>query len=191
MAKLKPSWMKTDLPKETKIKLWRVMIGCPTYDAWDKAIARNAEQFDKEEYKWLPRSRPTYKALQDEIREMPLEELISLPADLQVWIQSLRPELQIMSADEFLARHGDKIDPLMREVIGLTKPFCQLFLPSCKSLPILTTGETVLIFEILATGEFQQYEADRSERLERIKTLAKGLPNPLAKTEGGEIFEIK
>lgn len=94
MAKLKPEWMKTDIPKDTKIKLWGIMRDCPTYSAWDKYITSHEKLFDKGEYDWLPRSRATYKALQDEINEMPIEEVHSLPIDLRIWIEQIRPDLK-------------------------------------------------------------------------------------------------
>lgn len=102
MTKLKPAWMKTNIPKDTKIKLWRIMMDCPTYSTWDKDIDSHAELFDKAEYDWLPRSRATYKALQNEIMEIPIQEVHSLPSDLQMWIQELRPELRIISLADAL-----------------------------------------------------------------------------------------
>ena len=93
MAKLKPQWMKTDIPRDTKIKLWRPMRTNPTYAAWQRWIDTHREIFEKDEDQFSPSSRDLYKALQDEIREMPIEEVLELPSDIQVWIRELRPEL--------------------------------------------------------------------------------------------------
>lgn len=169
MAKLKPEWMKTDIPKDTKIKLWGIMRDCPTYSAWDKYITSHEKLFDKAEYDWLPRSRATHKALQDEINEMPIEEVRSLPSDLQIWIQQLRPELQIISADEFLARYGNKLDPATRLILQTTKPNCQLAITPQSEETVVTFGETTP----------QKYADHRLQRLERIKKLCKESPNPI------------
>ena len=91
MAKLKANWMRTDIPKDIKVKLWRAMKDNPTYSAWLIAIARY--DFEKEEEKYIRTSRDTYQALQYEIGEMPIEEIRTLPSDLQIWIRGLRQEL--------------------------------------------------------------------------------------------------
>jgi hypothetical protein len=91
--KLKPKWMKTDIPKDTKIKLWRIMRDNPNYNAWQQGIARVRYEFDEKEDKYIRLSRYTYKSLQAEVSLMPIEEVCSLPYDLQIWIQELRPEL--------------------------------------------------------------------------------------------------
>jgi len=92
--KLKPKWMKTDIPKDTKIKLWRIMKDNPTYEAWQQGAARFRYEFDKKEDKYIRLSRYTYKSLQAEVCQMPVEEVCNLPSDLQTWIQELRPELR-------------------------------------------------------------------------------------------------
>ena len=92
MAKLKPEWVKTDIPKDTKVKLWRIMKDNPTYDAWQRGIARYG--FDTEEDKYIHLSRDTYRALKYEVIHMPFEEVSNLPPDLQSWVRQLRPELE-------------------------------------------------------------------------------------------------
>lgn len=93
MAKLKPKWQKTDIPKSSKIKLWQIMKDNPTQISYDKAIAHL--DISKEEERWIyPLSRDTWRSLKREIIEMPYEEVISLPQDLQDWILQLRPDLK-------------------------------------------------------------------------------------------------
>lgn len=100
MPKLKPIWVKTDIPKRIKIELWRYMIDNPTYRSWEKAIVGKSKttETDKllanDELKHLRISRDTYGRLKQEVREMPLEEVAGLPHDLQSWIKQLRPELK-------------------------------------------------------------------------------------------------
>jgi hypothetical protein len=94
MAKLKPKWVKTDIARETKIKLWRVMKNCPTYDSWEKYITRHKELFDESEYNCVRMSRDTHKALKGEIMDMPVGEVATLPLELQGWILELRPGIE-------------------------------------------------------------------------------------------------
>ena len=96
MSKLKPKWVKTDIPREIKIKLWRVMKDNPTFTAWQQYIAKHTELFTNSESNYVPYSRDTYKRLQQEIREMPLDEIHLLPDDLQVWIKGLRPDVGLV-----------------------------------------------------------------------------------------------
>lgn len=93
MSKRKPSWVRTKIPKDTKIKLWRIVKDNPTFDAQCKYIANHPDIFGEEEERFVPRSRDSFTALNDEIMEMPIEEVCSLPSDLQIWIRDLRPEL--------------------------------------------------------------------------------------------------
>ena len=97
MSKLKPKWVKTDIPTEIKIKLWRVMKGIPTFVAWQKYVADNSQLFTESELKYIPYSRDTYKKLQQEITEMPLDEIRLLPDDLQVWIKGIRPDVGLVN----------------------------------------------------------------------------------------------
>lgn len=70
------------------------MKGNPTYDAWQKGIARARYEFEEWEDKYIRLGRDTYMALKYEIMHMPAEEVASLPADLQSWVRQLRPELE-------------------------------------------------------------------------------------------------
>jgi len=94
MGKLKPKWIKTDIPKNTKIKLWKFMVSNTTYDTWQMDIGNNPKQFSDEEAPYVRMSRDTYKRLKDEISEMPYSFVTSLPSDIQDWIFQLRPELK-------------------------------------------------------------------------------------------------
>jgi len=97
VSKLKPKWVKTDIPKDTKIKLWRIMRDNPTYDSWSEGIANLQYGLDEKDDKYVKTSRDTYKSLQEEIRKMPISEVLLLPADLRVWVQELRPDTQCKS----------------------------------------------------------------------------------------------
>ncbi|MFC1980035.1 hypothetical protein ACFLVS_04180 [Chloroflexota bacterium] len=103
MSKLKPKWVKTDIPSEIKIKLWQVMKDNPTFVAWHEHIARNSQLFTESEMKYVPYSRDTYKKLQQEIIEMPLDEIRLLPNDLQVLIKGikdLRPDVGLVNGSK-------------------------------------------------------------------------------------------
>ncbi|MBA7694261.1 hypothetical protein ES703_102868 [subsurface metagenome] len=111
MPRRKLSWIRTTTPEHTKIKLWRLMIGNPTYPGWYTAIdaelnkyqewkdtaSRNDIEsysvFDRFDIKFVASSRETYNLLYEELTLMPLEYVIKLPSDLQSWIMQLRPEL--------------------------------------------------------------------------------------------------
>ncbi len=99
MAKLKPGWVKTDIPKDIKIKLWWIMKDNPTYRSWEERIVGKSytgaqdKLFANDELKYIKMSSDTYKALKYEILHMPAEEVVSLPPDLQSWVKQLRPEL--------------------------------------------------------------------------------------------------
>jgi len=118
MAKLKPQWMKTDIPRDTKIKLWRPMRTNPTYATWQRWIDAHPEIFEKDEDQFSPSSRDLYKALQDEIREMPIEEVLELPSDIQVWIRELRPDVaEVLKAGQERYRdHWGKLARLAGEL---------------------------------------------------------------------------
>lgn len=99
MAKLKPGWVKTDIPKDIKIKLWWIMKDNPIYRSWEERIVGKSytsaqdKLFANDELKYIKMSSDTYKALKYEILHMPAEEVVSLPPDLQSWVKQLRPEL--------------------------------------------------------------------------------------------------
>jgi len=89
MSKLKPSWVKTDIPKSIKVQyLWKAMMEAPTYTGWQQALAKMEwpEEYDK----YCRTSQDTYKSLQDEVREMPETEIRTLPDDLKAWIGDVR-----------------------------------------------------------------------------------------------------
>lgn len=98
MAKLKPVWMLTDIPKPVKIKLWRLMKDYPTYRSWIGAVTGkahdNAEQecLTDDQAQYVRMSPDTYQALKGELRNMPVEEVAQLPPDLQSFVRQLRPD---------------------------------------------------------------------------------------------------
>jgi len=93
MPKLKPSWVITDMAKDTKIKLWRLMQDYHTYTSWAQGIARS-KVFTDDEVRSLSMSKATYSRLRREITAMPLEEVETLPEDCRRWIFDLRPHLK-------------------------------------------------------------------------------------------------
>lgn len=99
MPKLKPYWVLTDIPKKTKIKLWRLMKDNPTYKSWEGAIVgkhqmkKEDEVFTEDELEFIKMSVDTYERLKKEILLMPLREVETLPEDLQHWIFAL-PDLK-------------------------------------------------------------------------------------------------
>jgi hypothetical protein len=90
--KLKPEWKKTDIPKDICIKLWRVMKDNFTYDSWAGRLAQLSD-ITEEELLNTPTSKDSYTQLKNEIIQMPLSEVETLPQDLQDWIFQLRPDL--------------------------------------------------------------------------------------------------
>ncbi len=125
MRRRKLSWIRTTIPERTKIKLWRLMIGTPTYPGWYMAIdaelnkyrewedtvSRNDieshSMFDRFDIKFVASSRETYNLLYEEIMQMPLDFVIKLPPDLQSWIRQLRPELE---SETYPRRKADEPD---------------------------------------------------------------------------------
>ncbi len=114
MSKLKPGWVKTDIPKDTKIKLWRIMKDNPPYDAWLEGIAKASHDFDEKEDRYIRTSRDTHQRLQQEVMLMPSEEVLSLPSDLQSWMVQIRPDLK---EDLELLKRGKTLEALLRERI--------------------------------------------------------------------------
>ena len=92
MGRFKPTWQHTDIPKHIKILLWEIMKDNPTQTAREQAIAKL--EFSEKDKWWLRMSRDTFKALEKEIKEMPLEEIDTLPPPLKTYIIGFRPELK-------------------------------------------------------------------------------------------------
>ena len=152
MAKLKPEWVKTDIPKNTKVKLWRIMKDNPTYRSWEEAIVGKSHTtaqdklFANDELKYIKMSMDTRNALQYEIMHMPAEEMESLPADLQSWVKQLRPELEFEKyprreivatqmtslSEKYLIDHYQKLHKVLEQFYG------QLFIPKLSELCLFT-----------------------------------------------------
>jgi hypothetical protein len=88
MAKFKPDWQKTNIPKPIKIELFKVMMDNPTQTAREQAVARL--ELGQENDRWLKTSRDTFKKLTQELLEMPLIELDTLPENLRATIKEKR-----------------------------------------------------------------------------------------------------
>jgi len=106
MSKLKSPWVITDIPKTTKVKLWRLMKDNPTYKSWEKAIVGKSYTTDRDkiftgaELDFMKMSKDTYNSLKKEVMLMPLKEVNTLPSDLQNWIFELRPDLKEEQAEQ-------------------------------------------------------------------------------------------
>jgi len=97
MGKLKPRWVKTDIPKSVKIKyLWKAMMEATTYDGWQQTMA--SMDWKEQDERYYKPSRDTYKRLKDEILQMPISEINTLPSDLKRWVLGVR-ETPIESKD--------------------------------------------------------------------------------------------
>lgn len=94
MSKLKPSWVKTDIPKGIKVKFWEVMMDNPTHVSFLGYLNKHSTEFPDEIKRYFPLSPQTYKKLKDEILQMPLKEVDTLSIKLQSWILELRPDLK-------------------------------------------------------------------------------------------------
>ena len=94
MSKLKTSWVKTDIPKEIKVKFWKVMRDNPTHGSFIGYLSKHPTEFPYDIEHYFPLSPQRYKKLKDEIIQMPLEEVDTLPIELQSWILALRPDLK-------------------------------------------------------------------------------------------------
>lgn len=98
MRKLKPEWVKTDIPKDARIKLWRLMKDNLTFDTFHGQLSKHYDEIfidvSKRPDKYGSMSRDTYNALTYEIVHMPLEEVETLPLDLQAWVVQIRPDLK-------------------------------------------------------------------------------------------------
>lgn len=93
--RLKPGWLKTDIPKPVRIELYRIIRDYPTRSAQQQAVA-GSEALEKLEKQFgeTPNSADTFKRLAQEVRTMPPSEVASLPMDLQRWMVELRPGLR-------------------------------------------------------------------------------------------------
>jgi uncharacterized protein DUF5679 len=88
-----PIWIQAEIPRSTRIKLWRIIRDHQTYSGWNKAIEQAGDLFSAEEYNRLPKDREALNLLRKEVTGMALRDVTSLPWDLQQWVFSLRPDL--------------------------------------------------------------------------------------------------
>ena len=140
MAKSKPPWVKTNIPKEIKIKLWRVMRDNPTYTQLQCYVTNFPDIFTESEYKYLGIdrdakdsnygqliSRDTYKALQNEIKGMPLRDVVDLPKELHNWVRGLKGDTTIQQSIESLIQlqenHLEELANAARKLADNLKPY--------------------------------------------------------------------
>lgn len=131
MGKTKPSWVKSNLPENIKVKLWDIMRQTNTYPNMCKYLANYPDSLIDHEWKQLGTTkeaitenfdvtkavitRDIYKALQDEIKTMPLRELARLPDDIQNWGRASRGDSQLQQSIESLIKsQEDHIKDLAR-----------------------------------------------------------------------------
>jgi hypothetical protein len=88
-----PIWIQAEIPRSTRIKLWRIIRDHQAYPEWNKAIEQSGDLFSAEEYHRLPKDREALNLLKKEIIGMELRDVTKLPWDLQQWVFSLRPDL--------------------------------------------------------------------------------------------------
>jgi len=134
MAKLKPWWAKTDIPKDIRVKLWRIMRDNPTFDTFHGQVSKKFDEIfmgvSKKETKYGSLSRDTYNALKNEIMHMPVGDVAALPLDLQGWVIELRPEME-EDLEEFL----EEMPPELKLQMG--------FMPSHRFEAVSGKGVTV------------------------------------------------
>jgi len=93
--KLKASFVKTNIAKPVKLEMFRIMRDYHTQQDREKAVARSKEIDNLSQvFNSMHISRDTFKRLESEINEMPFNEVLSLPKDLQDWIIEIRPGLE-------------------------------------------------------------------------------------------------
>ena len=168
MAKLKPSWVITDIPKNTKIKLWHLMKDNPTYKSWEKAIVGKSyttEQdfvFTKGELEYIKMSKDTYERLKKEIMHMPVGEVATLPLDLQGWLIGLRPEIE-----EDLDIYLTDMPPELKLQLGFVPSVCVEPIVGYKSGRSYRRGDSPLSSKRLVTFRTLLKEALSKERREK------------------------
>lgn len=118
MHKLKPEWVKTDIPKDIRIKLWCLMKDNTTFDTFCGQLSKRYDEIfidvSKRPDKYGSMSRDTYNALIYEIEHMPLEEVKTLPSDLQAWVIQIRPDLK---ENLNLLQQGITLEAVPRDMI--------------------------------------------------------------------------
>ena len=102
----------------------------PTQTAREQAIAKL--EFSEKDKWWLRMSRDTFKALEKEIKEMPLEEIDTLPPPLKTYIIGFRPELK------------STLDELENEAL-VSVPFKTPFTYNATSLFLYLTAHLYLV----------------------------------------------
>ncbi len=91
---VKPSHVKTNIAKPVKTELFRIMRDNPNQTDREIAVAKSEviKQYSEstiargKRKAGIPTSRDTFRRLEKEILEMPYDEILSLPKDLQDWI---------------------------------------------------------------------------------------------------------
>jgi len=126
-----PIWIQSEVPRATKIKLWRIIRDNRTYSGWIKGIERTRDQFSEEELNRLPRDRDVLYQLREEITGMPARDVAQLPWDLQQWVYSLRPELEETAAAELPATADTAVffDPELARIAAFAAKLAHIQLP--------------------------------------------------------------
>ena len=117
MGQLKLPWIKSNLLTNIKVKFWNIMRQTNTYPNVCKHLANHPDLLTDSEWQQVGTNRDafvkkpgstitrdTYKALQEEIRAMPLRELAHLPEEIQNWARGLMGDRQLQHSIESLIR---------------------------------------------------------------------------------------
>lgn len=172
--KLKPFWTITDIPKNTKIKLWRLMKDNPTYQSWEEAITGKSyttEQdkiFTNMELGYIKTSKDTYSSLKNEVMLMPVEEVKTLPQDLQQWIFGIRADLKGERGETQIDQKPYEETPHKRKMRELAKALAgRISLPSLfdedlwRDLPAeFQPGKYSLPIGVVEIGEDRQIKVN-------------------------------
>lgn len=200
---VKPSHVKTNIAKHVKTELFRIMKDNPNQTDREIAVAKSEviKQYSEstialEKRKaGIPTSRDTFKRLEKEILEMPYDEVLSLPKDLQDWIieipkwkgklekQGLR---QIQKSenwiDDYLCKHGEL--PLIPDYIAKMvkgyhpgdriSPTMELSIPSAQYWNNLLPSQQRKVLELL-----EWLGQDKNDYLAMIKRSIPGHPSDI------------
>jgi hypothetical protein len=129
LGKFKAKWQKTDIPKHIKLVLWRIMKDNPTQTAREQAVANL--KFTNEDKYWVRTSRDTFKALEQELREMPNTEVEMLPDNLKIWVRGLREEQkQLAIHKEDILRHLNELSEVANNISNRLREIRRYYTPT-------------------------------------------------------------
>lgn len=145
MRQMKPPWVKSNLPRTIKVKLWDIIRQTNTYPNMCKHLANYPDSLTDFEWRQLGTTRDTitdslentqsiitrdtYKALQNEIRDIPLREVALLPEELHNWARGLKGDTHLKQSIESLIEsqeiHVEDLANAARRLADNLKPYLQ------------------------------------------------------------------